>query len=85
MQILYSAEFKKQFRKLPKPIQELAIIKEEIFRQDQHHSMLRTHKLQGRMAGFLAFSINFRYRIIFRYSSVDEVRFYYIGGHEIYK
>jgi len=85
MQISYSPRFRKKFKKLPIEIQLLANSKQELFVVDPFHSSLNTHKLTGELEGLWAFSINHRYRIIFEFVDNSEVRFYTVGGHEIYK
>lgn len=85
MRILYLAKFTKEFRKLPKPVQELAEKKLEIFRADPFNQRLRTHKLGGALEGFYAFSINHTYRVIFDFADTDIIRFYKVGTHDIYE
>lgn len=85
MQIEYSPRFLKCYKKLPKEIKLLAEAKQEVFISDPYHPSLKTHKLSGDLESFLAFSVNFKYRIIFSYISEDVVRFHTVGGHEIYK
>lgn len=85
MKVAYTKEFIKEFKRLPKDIQILAEQKELLFIQDPYNHQLRTHRLKGKLDGYLAFSINFRYRIVFRFGSDGIVYFLSIGGHEIYK
>ncbi len=85
MEIIYTTEFIKLYTKLPQKIKILAQQKEELFIKDLYNPQLRTHKLQGRLYGYLAFSVNFRYRIIFRFRDANSVYFLAIGGHEVYK
>ncbi|MBI2042107.1 MAG: type II toxin-antitoxin system mRNA interferase toxin, RelE/StbE family [Candidatus Nealsonbacteria bacterium] len=84
MTIFYSPEFKRKYKRLPLEIQRKAEEKEIIFRNDPFDSRLKTHKLHGRLGDFLAFSIDERCRIIFTFLEKDKVKFYAIGGHEIY-
>ncbi len=85
MEIIYTAEFIKLYKKLPQKIKTLAQQKEELFIENPFNPQLRTHKLQGRLYGYLAFSVNFRYRIVFRFREANSVYFVAIGGHEVYK
>ncbi len=80
-----TSDFKKAFRRLPHHIQELAIKKDRLFRQDAFASFLRTHKLKGPLDGYYAYSVNLEYRILFRFIKADEVIYYDIGTHEIYR
>jgi len=85
MELYYSPKFIKSFRKLSTDIKILAEKKEKIFVKNPRDPRLRTHKLHGDFAGFLAFSVNKNYRIIFDFLGENIVRFYDIGTHEIYK
>lgn len=85
MEVIYTEEFIRQYKKLPKNIQRLAQKKEGLFIVDPYSAQLRTHKLRGKLDGYLAFSINFKYRIVFRYRDPNSVYFVAVGGHEVYK
>lgn len=85
MQIIYSSQFSREYRQLSLETKEKAKEKEKIFRQNPFNIKLKTHKLKGKFDGFLAFSIDFRYRIIFKFQNKNTVRFYAIGDHSIYK
>lgn len=55
----------------------------ELLQHNPHHSSLRLHKLQGKMATFSSVSINMKYRIIIDFIIVDEVIFLIdIGSHD---
>ena len=69
MKILVSPRFKKNYRKLPKKIKEIAKDREEIFKQDLFDSQLKTHKLSGKDKGCWAFWITYSYRIKFIFLS----------------
>ncbi len=85
MDIEYSPEFIKCFKKLPKKIKLKAVEKEKVFRKNYLDSILKTHKLHGKLSGKLAFSVDAKIRIIFSLVSPSMVRFHSIGGHDIYK
>lgn len=80
----YTRDFEKQFKKLPDRVTKLAIKREQIFRNNNHDPRLKTHRLTGKFAGYWAFSINYQYRIIFKYVKED-IWFMDVGTHEIYK
>jgi len=84
MKIFYHSKFKQQFKKLPKEVKSLAIKKEKIFRINPFDLRLKTHKLHAELSEFWAFSINYRYRIIFDCADESTVRFYAVGKHDIY-
>lgn len=85
MEVIYSGQFAKKYRKLSVEIKTIAEKKEEIFRADAFDSRLKTHKLHGRLDEFWAFSINNDYRIIFEFGDGDLVYFHTIGTHDIYE
>ncbi len=81
----FSPRFFKSFEKLPHPIQALAKKKDEWFRQNPFDARLNTHKLKGELAGAWAYSINREYRVLFRFLDGDEVIYYDVGTHDIYR
>jgi len=83
--IEYSPEFRRLFRKLPNSLKVKAIEKEKIFRNNIFDPKLKTHKLSGKLAGRLAFWIDYNYRIIFSKASSKLIYFHSIGDHDIYK
>jgi len=83
--ILYASHFEKAFRKLPTEIKKLAITKERIFRENCFDERLRTHKLKGELQDYWDFSINYSYRVLFKFHREHEVGFIDVGDHEIYK
>lgn len=85
MKILYLPRFRKEYRKVSAEIQDLAEEKEKIFRKNPFDSALKTHKLHGELASFWAFSVNYKYRIIFDFADEKTARFYSIGNHDIYE
>ena len=85
MKILYIEKFEREYRKLPREFQEIAEKKEKVFRNNPFDPQLKTHKLHGVLKGFWAFSVNYKYRIIFEFVDGDTVRFYSIGDHDIYE
>ncbi|MBI2122371.1 MAG: type II toxin-antitoxin system mRNA interferase toxin, RelE/StbE family [Candidatus Sungbacteria bacterium] len=84
MQIYYSSKFEREYKKLPRHIKDLAEEKEKIFRNNPFDSRLDTHKLNGRLKEFWAFSTDQKYRIIFEFTEKDIVWFHSIGDHSIY-
>lgn len=84
MKIEYSPVFIRAYKKLPENIKDLAENKFEIFSLNPFDKRLKTHKLAGSLQNYWAFSINYKYRIIFSFIESDKIRFHAIGGHEIY-
>jgi len=85
MIIEYSPEFRRLFKKLPKELKLKALEKEKIFRKNIFESSLKTHKLSGKLAGRLAFWIDYKNRIIFSKINSKLTRFHSIGDHDIYR
>lgn len=83
--ISYSPYFIKKFQKLPPSLQQSAIQREQMFRENMHAPMLKTHKLTGKLARYCAFSVNYHYRILFIVESNSEIVFVNIGTHAIYR
>ncbi len=80
-----SSDFEQSFRKLPRSIQDLATRKDQWFRDDAFDARLKTHKLKGVLEGYWSYSVNYQYRILFRFLNPSEVLYYDIGTHDIYK
>jgi len=86
MQIRISPKFEKNYRRLPKRVQEKAKEKESIFRRNPFDPQLKTHKLSGKDKECWAFWITHSYRIKFIFLSNEEILFLDIGTHNnIYK
>ncbi|MDD5145158.1 MAG: type II toxin-antitoxin system YoeB family toxin [Candidatus Pacebacteria bacterium] len=85
MEILYSPQFAREYRKFSEEIKRKAEKQEKIFRDNPFDARLKTHKLEGRLSEFWAFSIDFHHRVIFRFQEDDKVRFYAIGDHSLYR
>jgi addiction module RelE/StbE family toxin len=84
-QIHFSPHFFKSFHKLHKSIQDIAKKKDEIFRKNPFDPRLHTHKLKGEFSGAWSYSVNYSYRVLFRFINDDEVLYYDIDTHEIYR
>ena len=83
--VLYSSHFGKNFKSLPSRIQNLALKKDKIFRENPFHLSLESHKLSGKLEGTWAYSINKNFRVHFYFLSDDVVVYANVGTHEIYK
>ncbi len=83
--IQYASHFLKSFQRLPRSIQRLSEEKEKWFCDNPFDQRLRVHKLKGELSDKWAYSVNYSYRILFSFISSEEVIYYDIGTHEIYK
>ena len=82
--ILYHPNFESAFQSLSRVIQEKAVAREMLFRDNIFHPLLKTHKLKGRLAGLYSFSIDFKYRILFKFYK-ESIIFLDIDDHDLYK
>ena len=85
MRVTATSKYRREFKKLPRGIQEQIVVKEELFRKSPFHGSLRTHKLKGVLAGFWSFSVTSSHRIIFEFVSEVEVHFLSVGNHDVYR
>ena len=85
MKIFYTKKFEREYKKLNKEIKLKVESREIVFRKNPFASILKTHKLSGPLEGFLSFSIDFTYRIIFEFIDDETIFFHSIGSHDIYK
>ena len=77
---------KKNTKKIPNKIKNIAEGKEIKFRINPFDDSLETHKLHGKLKGFWPFSIKHNYRIIFEISKNKEIFYFHsIGTHSVYK
>lgn len=77
--------FEKQFAQLPKNLQKIATRKILLFENNPLHPGLNTHKLKGELSAFYSFYINDSFRVLFRFIKNNEVIYYDIDTHDIYK
>jgi len=80
-----TSDFKKSYNRLPANIQLLADKKNDWFIENPQDPRLKTHNLKGELVGFWAYSINYHYRIMFKFMGNNEVLYIDIGTHEIYR
>jgi mRNA-degrading endonuclease YafQ of YafQ-DinJ toxin-antitoxin module len=85
MQIIYTAEFIRLFKKLSIKDKEEAVRKELTFKKNPFDTKLKIHKLHGKLKDCHAFSISYSSRIIIEFGKNDIVYFHSIGTHDIYK
>jgi mRNA-degrading endonuclease YafQ of YafQ-DinJ toxin-antitoxin module len=83
--IVYSPFFIRKFNKLENGLQEDVFQRINLFKNRENHKMLEVHKLNGKFKEYFGFSVNYKFRIVFRYISKNEVLFTDIGDHDIYK
>jgi plasmid maintenance system killer protein len=84
LNFVYAPIFIRQLNKLDKNLQEEAIEKLAFFEDIKNHKQLKVHKLKGKMKDVYSFSVNYKYRIVFSYSTNNSVSILSIGDHDIY-
>ena len=86
MEIRFSPEFEKRYRKLSLRVKKNAEKQIDIFISDTHHPSLNVEKLNPKEKDYWSLRVNKQYRIIYRYHSKDIVYFVNVGEHDwIYK
>lgn len=85
IEIIYSPFFVRKFSKLENNLQKDVLQKIDLFKNKKNHKILEVHKLHGKFKEYFGFSVNYKFRIVFRYTSKNEVLFTDIGNHDIYK
>lgn len=85
MKALYSPCFVRRYKKLPSKIKALIENNEKIFLKNPFDKKLKTHKLTGKLKGLWAFSVDYKYRIIFEFMNKDTVYLHSVGTHRIYR
>ena len=84
IEIVYAPSFLKQLKKLDVPLAHEAEEKIARFKDLKNHKSLHVHKLKGPLDGFLSFSVNYRFRIVFKWLSKREAALLQIGDHATY-
>jgi addiction module RelE/StbE family toxin len=77
--------FIRSYKSLPEEIKARAKQREKIFKANPFDRRLNTHKLKGRFKDYWSYSINYQYRIMFRFIDDETVLYHDIGTHDIYK
>lgn len=84
-EIRYTPHFIRKFKKLPKDIQEKYAKKEDILKKDPFHQSLKAHKLYGNLKAYWSISIDYQYRVLFRFDGGKLVIVITIGSHNVYE
>lgn len=85
IKVAFSSSFKRSLKHyLKKHPQNLSLVTDaiDIFMSNPYHSSLETHKLKGKLTGYLAFSIQYDLRVVFYFASGTEVVFTDLGSHD---
>ncbi|MFH1246081.1 MAG: type II toxin-antitoxin system mRNA interferase toxin, RelE/StbE family [Candidatus Omnitrophota bacterium] len=80
-----TTHFIKSYKSLPGEIKEHSKHREKIFKANPFDSRLKTHKLKGKFKDYWSYSIDYQYRILFRFIDNETILYHDIGTHDIYK
>ncbi len=83
--IYYTSNFARKITRLTAELKSEIDKREVIFRMNPFDHRLKTHKLKRKLKNLWAFSITFHHRILFEFVSKNEVLFFDVGDHEIYR
>ena len=84
MKINVSSRFKRAYKKLPLRIQDDFNEKIKFFAKNPNDSILKTHKLKGKLQTCLAFRLRNGYRVLFEFSGKNSVDLRAVGQHDNY-
>ena len=73
------------YKKIPKHLQKKTVEKNLLFRCNPLDKRLETHKLSGKLSGYWSYSVDYHYRVLFRFISEIEAIYFNVGTHNIYK
>lgn len=82
MDIYYSPQFARHYKKLPSPTKKIAEKQVLRFRINPFDPLLKTHHLTGKLKRYWSFSIDYHYRIIFEFINTNTVHFHAVGTHD---
>lgn len=85
MKVSFAPPFFRQLKKLEKDLQEEVFEKIDLFEINPKNSLLKTHKLKGKLNKKFSFSVNYKTRIVFLYLSKEEIVLLAVGDHDVYK
>ena len=81
MMFTRSSSFHKEFKKLPKGIQDKAIERLGIFAKDQFDPLLNNHKLKHDMAEYRSINVTGDFRIVYKMIDSKTCFLVKIGSH----
>ena len=84
MQVTFHKKFKKQFKKLPPPVQKKFFERLSMLASSPHDPLLNVHRLTGDINVFFSMNITRDFRALFTYEEKD-IEFHKIETHsELY-
>jgi len=83
--ISFRSSFIRQYNNLEEALQDEILEKVGLLKDRSNHKKLKVHKLQGHLAKYWSFSVNYKIRIVFYFESREEIVLSLLGDHDIYK
>jgi mRNA-degrading endonuclease YafQ of YafQ-DinJ toxin-antitoxin module len=83
--IFYEPHFERAFKKLTPDLKAAFMERLPVFMNDCFEPRLKTHKLSGKQKNLWSFSLDYSYRVLFKFMGDGQVGFMDIGDHDIYK
>lgn len=80
-----TSKFTRSLKKLPRQIQDKIHERDQIFRRDAFDPRLGTHKLKGKLWDYWSYTIDYQYRVLFKFVNGNEVVYHDIGTHKVYR
>jgi len=81
----YAPSFLRQLGKLPPALQQETLEKVRLFKDKKNHRQLEVHKLKGKLKEKWSFSVNYSYRVVFKWLPNKSAGLLTVGDHDIYK
>ena len=84
IQVSFKPSFVRQINKLEKNLIDEIFYKIDILKNSNDLTLLKIHKLHGRLKDKWSLSVNYKIRIVFEYESKKEIVLLAIGDHDVY-
>ncbi len=84
-QISFRTVFLKQAKRLNKSRYNLLKSKIELLKNPNSYYLLKVHKLHGEFSDRYSFSLDYSFRVTFKFNSKTEIILIAVGNHDIYK
>ena len=85
MEIFFTPHFKRDAKHLPVSLRRTVEERLTLFKKDPFAASLKTHKLEGVLREYWAFSIDYRHRVIFSFEGKSTIVLHAIGDHSVYE
>ena len=85
IQVGFTRVFTKKFNALEVDLRSEVVEKMALFADIANHQQLKVHKLHGKFSNYFSFSVNYKIRVVFKYTNKKQVICVDVGDHEVYK